>query len=145
MCNILLLAISIASSYCGIPDVRIETKSFTSNREDGSRTKRATLAMLKEMTAELRNCDTIISEPVFKIASGRATGGTLLQSRIIRKKRQEKEISIEREGDIIGARTKRQVLKKDSDANSTWKDGVFYMFDTSGWLLGNRLIRCWKS
>uniref|UniRef100_A0A0K0D7E3 Uncharacterized protein n=1 Tax=Angiostrongylus cantonensis TaxID=6313 RepID=A0A0K0D7E3_ANGCA len=132
MSIVLLLATSIALTSCGILDAGAKMNSPTSGRHDGQKAKHNKLTELeKEMATEPMGYDKILSKPICQINSRRRAGRALFESEIITAERQQRQIANGTERGEAGVRTKRQVLRKDAAANSTWTNGVFYTFNTS--------------
>uniref|UniRef100_A0A0K0D3M8 Uncharacterized protein n=1 Tax=Angiostrongylus cantonensis TaxID=6313 RepID=A0A0K0D3M8_ANGCA len=159
--TLLLFTITVITQ-CAINDVGNQMKDFLSGRQECQKTKNSKLLKLeeqnnhavsgprvissdssetltklrshmeedmeikrglKEMAVESMFCGSKLNHPIFKVFSQREYSGTMLQSDIAKQANQFLN-------DV--ARTKRQVLRDNIKLNSTWKDGVFYMFNTSG-------------
>uniref|UniRef100_A0A0K0DCK2 Astacin domain-containing protein n=1 Tax=Angiostrongylus cantonensis TaxID=6313 RepID=A0A0K0DCK2_ANGCA len=104
-------------------------KTLTRDRWSSQVRKQGTNQRLEEIAVISKDDEQILDKSISKICSMAYIKRNLYQNKTLFMRRQ-----VEQTFDkvVTGDRVKRQVLKDNRYPNTTWQNGVFYTFNTSG-------------
>uniref|UniRef100_A0A0K0DKI6 Inhibitor_I29 domain-containing protein n=1 Tax=Angiostrongylus cantonensis TaxID=6313 RepID=A0A0K0DKI6_ANGCA len=119
----LLFSTAVIVIYCAVTDgILMRARALGASNEQ-------TISANHRAKEQWRDYESNVEKSIFKNHSERAIGRIFVKNDAILNERKDKQFS----KDMASlARAKRQVLNRATYPNSTWMDGVFYAFNTSG-------------